>query len=223
MLTAAVMIPARYASSRLPGKCLSVVNGRPLLCHAIANARAGDADRRIIVLSEDEQTLGLAKSEGCETVQEPLSLAHADITETRMAEFVLGSILDPPDIVVVIYGNTAFAPPGIVGRLVEAVRAGADYAQSVMPIPTRLHPWRAVDGNLAEFHPGRADEWSQNFPSLYVITAAGMAFRADVLPRLGRTLLSTPGLRRAAVIHEPGPFFDVDSSADLEALACSAA
>lgn len=214
-MTEAVIIPARYHSSRLPGKCLADVAGRPALAWAVDIARDGDTSRRVIVFSECSETLQLARRLGCETVVEPLSMARRNIYEIDMARFVCDSLLDAPEIVAVIYGNSVIAPAGIVGRLIDAVRLGADYAQSVAPVPVTGHPWKMVDSSLGEFIPGAADRWTQDYAQSYVITSAGMAFRRDVLKRLDGKSLLQADITRTSVVHEPMPVGDIDTADEL--------
>ncbi len=43
-----VIIPARYASTRLPGKPLVDINGKPMIVHVLERARESGADRIIV-------------------------------------------------------------------------------------------------------------------------------------------------------------------------------
>ena len=60
-----VVIPARMASSRLPGKPLIAIAGRPLIAHVVARARESAA-QRVIVASDDERVLDAARQAGAE-------------------------------------------------------------------------------------------------------------------------------------------------------------
>jgi len=60
-----VVIPARMGSSRLPGKPLIAIAGRPLIAHVIARARESAAER-VIVASEDQRILDVALQCGAE-------------------------------------------------------------------------------------------------------------------------------------------------------------
>ena len=48
-----VIIPARYASTRLPGKPLQDINGKPMIVHVLERARESGAER-IIVATDHE-------------------------------------------------------------------------------------------------------------------------------------------------------------------------
>ena len=58
-----VLIPARYASSRLPGKPLADLGGRPMVVHVAERARASGA-RRVIVATDDARIADAAKAHG---------------------------------------------------------------------------------------------------------------------------------------------------------------
>ena len=48
----AVVIPARYASSRFPGKPLAILAGKPMICHVCEKAAASSADT-VLVATDD--------------------------------------------------------------------------------------------------------------------------------------------------------------------------
>src|ERR1700740_1577009 len=50
-----VVIPARYASTRLPGKPLVSLAGQPMIQRVYARAKAGPAGDRVIVATDDER------------------------------------------------------------------------------------------------------------------------------------------------------------------------
>ena len=56
-----VIIPARYASKRFPGKLLALLAGRPLLTHVIERAGAARGVERLIVATDDERIAVVAE------------------------------------------------------------------------------------------------------------------------------------------------------------------
>jgi 3-deoxy-manno-octulosonate cytidylyltransferase (CMP-KDO synthetase) len=58
-----VIIPARYAASRLPGKVLADIAGRPLIQHVYERARQSSADQ-IIIATDDTRVFEVARSFG---------------------------------------------------------------------------------------------------------------------------------------------------------------
>ena len=60
-----VIIPARYASSRLPGKPLADIAGKPMIQHVFEQAKQSGASR-IIIATDNEQVATAAKNFGAE-------------------------------------------------------------------------------------------------------------------------------------------------------------
>ena len=48
-------IPARYASSRLPGKPLSDIAGKPMILHVVEKAKLASSLSDIVVLTDDKR------------------------------------------------------------------------------------------------------------------------------------------------------------------------
>jgi 3-deoxy-manno-octulosonate cytidylyltransferase (CMP-KDO synthetase) len=65
---AVAIIPARYASTRLPGKPLLEINGRPLILHVLKRALAARNIARAIVATDDERILDVVRAAGFEAV-----------------------------------------------------------------------------------------------------------------------------------------------------------
>jgi len=60
-----VIIPARYASSRLPAKMLKEINGKSLIEHTYSNAIKSNASR-VIIATDDERIKTVAEGFGAE-------------------------------------------------------------------------------------------------------------------------------------------------------------
>ena len=77
-----VVIPARYASTRLPGKPLADIHGKPMVQHVVEKALQSGADR-VIVATDDER------------VQQALeSVGHAHEASQRIMRNLHPPILD---------------------------------------------------------------------------------------------------------------------------------
>ncbi|NYY81518.1 hypothetical protein DMI65_23000 [Escherichia coli] len=57
-----VIIPARYASTRLPGKPLVDINGKPMIVHVLERARRSGAERIIAAATDHEDVARAVKS-----------------------------------------------------------------------------------------------------------------------------------------------------------------
>ena len=65
-----VIIPARYASTRLPGKPLLDINGKPMIVHVLERARESGAER-IIVATDHEDVARAVEAVGGGSVHDP--------------------------------------------------------------------------------------------------------------------------------------------------------
>jgi 3-deoxy-manno-octulosonate cytidylyltransferase (CMP-KDO synthetase) len=116
MLRALGVIPARYASTRFPGKPLAPLGNGSLLSAVWSKAAAAARLTRLIVATEDERIVDACRAYGAEAML--TSRDHASGTD-RAAEVVLRSG-DAFDIVVNIQGDEPFVTPTCLNRLVAA-------------------------------------------------------------------------------------------------------
>lgn len=114
-----VVIPARYGSTRLPGKPLLPIAGKPMIAHVCARAREADADE-IIVATDDERINQTVRALGINVVMTRAD--HQSGTE-RIAEVAerLGWAGD--DIIVNLQGDEPLIDPSYL-RSAAAVLAG---------------------------------------------------------------------------------------------------
>ena len=126
----AIIIPARYASTRLPGKLLLDAGGKPLIRHTYENAaRAARADR-IIIATDDERIAAAAREFGADVVM--TSSAHESGSE-RIAE---AARKIEADIVVNVQGDEPELDPRYIDILIDTVATRAAFAATlVCPFP----------------------------------------------------------------------------------------
>ncbi|WP_394176122.1 3-deoxy-manno-octulosonate cytidylyltransferase [Thalassotalea litorea] len=101
-----VVIPARYESSRLPGKVLADIQGKPMIEWVAEKAIASGA-QRIIVATDNQRVMAAVKHlpvEVCETRAD-----HQSGTE-RLAEVVEKYQFDENEIIVNVQGDEPFIP-----------------------------------------------------------------------------------------------------------------
>lgn len=68
-------IPARYGSTRLPGKPLVEVAGRPMIVHVMERVAAADGLDRVLVLTDDERIAAVVEEHGGEYEMTPAGCA----------------------------------------------------------------------------------------------------------------------------------------------------
>lgn len=108
-----VIIPARFASSRLPGKPLADIAGKPMIQHVFEKALQSGASR-VIIATDNENVADVAKSFGTEVCM--TSVNHNSGTE-RLAEVVEKLAIPDNEIIVNIQGDEPLIPPVIVRQV----------------------------------------------------------------------------------------------------------
>lgn len=114
---AAVVIPARIGSTRLPRKPLLDRTGRPLVQHVVDNAARCPLVDRVVVATDSEEIRRALEPFGTEVVM--TSDAHRSGSD-RVAE---AARLLGLDLVVNVQGDEPDLDPGDLANLVEALRA----------------------------------------------------------------------------------------------------
>ena len=126
----AIVLPARYASVRLPGKPLLRETGKPLIQHVYEQATRAKCGGRVVVATDDERIRAAVLAFGGEVVMTRAD--HVSGTD-RVAEVAAG--LDV-DVVVNLQGDEPQFPPDALDALVAllAANAAADAATLMTPI-----------------------------------------------------------------------------------------
>jgi len=121
-----VVIPARYASTRLPGKPLMEIAGKPMIQHVHANAQASGA-AEVIIATDDERIREAAVGFGAKVCM--TSPDHTSGTE-RIAEVVEVFWLNSQRIVVNVQADEPLLPPGLIQQVAMNLfhRPNADVA-----------------------------------------------------------------------------------------------
>jgi 3-deoxy-manno-octulosonate cytidylyltransferase (CMP-KDO synthetase) len=117
-----VIIPARYASTRLPGKPLADVAGKPLIQRVYERAQQSGA-RRVVIATDDERIRAVAESFGGEACM--TSAEHRSGTD-RIAEVIERLRIPADDIVVNLQGDEPMMPPALLRQVAGALATHAE-------------------------------------------------------------------------------------------------
>jgi 3-deoxy-manno-octulosonate cytidylyltransferase (CMP-KDO synthetase) len=109
---AVAIIPARFDSTRLPGKALALIGGRPMVCHVAERTRRARGLARVIVATDDARIEAAVRGMGAEAV---LTRREHPSGTDRLAE--VAARLDAA-IVVNVQGDLPLLDPLMVERLV---------------------------------------------------------------------------------------------------------
>jgi len=127
-----VVIPARYASTRLPGKPLLDIAGKPMVVHVAQRARESGAEE-VCIATDDARIRDAAQAHGCEVVMTAAS--HASGTD-RLAEVARLRGWPAERIVVNVQGDEPRIAPALIKEvaLTLAERDRADMSTACHPI-----------------------------------------------------------------------------------------
>lgn len=140
MVKTLVVIPARYGSSRFPGKPLAKIAGREMLLRVADIAQKGTmhTDARIVVATEDERILNFCREHNLEC------LMTSDACKTgsdRVCEAV--TILNiKPELIINLQGDNPVCPPWFIEELIKAFEE--DTSVDLVTPCTELS-WNALD------------------------------------------------------------------------------
>lgn len=228
------VIPARWASTRFPGKILAKLGSEPMIAHVVRRAQSATTIQDVIVATDDERIARAATAVGAEAVMTGECASGTD----RVAEAVAGR--DEWDVVVNVQGDE----PLLSGKNIDVLVNGlvADDASEIATLCRPLEPERVDDPNAVKVvrdRNGRALYFSRSpipHPRSFE-DAAGLwrlhlgiyGFRRDALARF--VALEPSPLEKAEALEQlralengipilvldaPHPAFGVDTPEDLE-------
>ena len=133
-----VVIPARYAAQRLPGKPLADLHGRPLILHVCDRAASSGA-AQVIVATDDERVRAACAAAGIEV--QMTAAQHASGTD-RIAEVAERRGWREDEVIVNLQGDEPLMPPADIEQAAALLYGRADAQLSTLCTP--IH-------DLAEF------------------------------------------------------------------------
>jgi len=108
-----VIIPARYASTRLPGKPLRDIKGLPMI-HRVWQQACKSSASRVVIATDDKRIEEVACEFGAEVCM--TGIDHQSGTD-RLQEVVEKLCLDPEQIVVNVQGDEPMIPPEVINQV----------------------------------------------------------------------------------------------------------
>lgn len=169
-----VVIPARYASSRLPGKPLADIAGKPMIQHVFE--RAGESRAaRVVVATDDERVRDACERFGAEVVM--TSPNHSSGTD-RLEEVARRLAFEPDHRVINVQGDEPLIPPELINQVADNLEFHPEAA--IATLCERIHdPAQVFNPNVVKVvfdHQGMAhyfsrapipwarDQWSEGKP-----------------------------------------------------------
>lgn len=121
-----VIIPARYQSSRLPGKPLADIGGKPMIQWVYQQALKSGADQ-VVVATDDQRIAEVVEAFGGTVCMTKSS--HESGTE-RLAEVIEKLAIPSDHIIVNVQGDEPLIPPAVISQVAN------NLAQSQAPMAT---------------------------------------------------------------------------------------
>jgi len=125
-LNIVAVIPARYGSTRLPGKALADIDGRPMVEHVYRRASASRVVSQVIVATDDLRIATRVSDFGGRV---RLTKATHETGTDRLAE--VAATLDA-DIIVNVQGDEPLIDPDAIGELVAPFAADASVQMTTL-------------------------------------------------------------------------------------------
>jgi 3-deoxy-manno-octulosonate cytidylyltransferase (CMP-KDO synthetase) len=126
-----VIVPARYASTRLPGKPLRDICGKPMIVHVLERALQSGASW-VVVATDDERIQTTVEAAGGEAM---LTAPHHASGTDRLAEVAARRNLPGDAIVVNVQGDEPLIDPRLVARTAEALALRNDAGIATVATP----------------------------------------------------------------------------------------
>jgi len=114
-LRTAVVIPARYGSSRFPGKVLAQLAGKPMIQHVFERAKASKADMCLIA-ADDQRVIDACASFGAQAIMTDPALPSGS---DRIAAALAGI---EADIVINVQGDEPLLPTEAIDALIDRMK-----------------------------------------------------------------------------------------------------
>ncbi len=134
-MTFRVVIPARFASTRLPGKPLADIGGRPMIEH-VWRCACGSGAAEVIVASDDDRVLAVARAFGADC--ERTAAAHPSGTD-RIAEVAARRQWADDVIVVNVQGDEPLLPAAVIDQVAANLAANARAGMATLAEPLTDH------------------------------------------------------------------------------------
>lgn len=137
------VIPARYASTRLPGKPLAPIAGKPMIQHVVERVRGAKKISRAIVATDDPRIVSAVESFGGEAI---LTRSDHRTGTDRVAEVAART---QGEIFINIQGDEPLIDPSVVDALAEVMLDDAEI-QIATPCTPILRAEDVMDPNITK-------------------------------------------------------------------------
>jgi CMP-N-acetylneuraminic acid synthetase/spore coat polysaccharide biosynthesis predicted glycosyltransferase SpsG len=175
-----IVIPARGGSKGIPRKNLRGLAGRPLIAYAIETALASAHGPEVIVSSDDDEILSVARSLGARALRRPSELASDDVTLDAVVDHALAQVREAngrsPDIVATVQPTSPLLSTSTLDRAIGRLVDQPDLDTLISGTDDRHLRWERAGG---EFRPAYTERRNRQYlPQTYRETGGFLITRA---------------------------------------------
>lgn len=182
-----VVIPARFASTRLPGKPLLDIAGKPMIAHVCERALEAKAEQ-VVVATDDERIYEVVDSLGIEVVMTDKN--HQSGT-TRITEVATLLNWHDDDIIVNLQGDEPLIPPAYIHEVATALAAQWHAGMATLAAE--------IDTVDEVFNPNAVKVITDKKGYALYFSRAAIPWDRDRFSDAAKTLSSTPYLRHIGI------------------------
>jgi len=218
-MTVIAIIPARYGSTRFPGKPLHVIAGLPMVERVRRLALAAGSVDRVIVATDDTRILDAVNAAGGEAMMTPQTCRNG--TE-RSFEAVKG-FARPDDVIINLQGDAPLTPPWVIEAVAAEMAANPELAMATPAVALSDEAYaRMADAKAAGEVGGTTVVFDRQMNALY-FSKAVIPFQREkaagtpVYKHIGLYAYRFSTLSRLVEL-EPSPLEKAESLEQLRAL-----
>lgn len=186
--TTVAIIPARFASIRLPGKALIEIAGKPMVCWVAERARAARNVDRVIVATDSDEIVAAVGARGVEVV---LTGSHHTSGTDRVAE--VAANIPEAEIIVNVQGDEPMISPQTIEKAVAVMTEELSKPDGAGIVTT----WEPVDSNSDLIDPDLVKVVVDDNDNAVYFSRSPIPFPRDAVKRHGSpevALASDPDL-----------------------------
>lgn len=192
--TTVAIIPARFASTRLPGKALIDLAGKPMVCWVAERALAARNVDRVIVATDSQEIVAAVKARGIEVM---LTSEHHTSGTDRVAE--VAAAIPEAQIIVNVQGDEPLISPQTIEKAVDVMAAEmrSDSAANPGGAAKRgagiVTTWEPIESNAELLDPDLVKVVVDDDDNAVYFSRSPVPFPRDAVKRHG-----SPGVALAA-------------------------
>jgi len=195
MMRTTIIIPARYASTRFPGKPLQILKAsdgteKTLIQRSWEAAMAVSGEHDVVVATDDQRIAECVRRFGGDVVMTSESCANG----TERCADAVRSLPSRPDVVVNLQGDAPMTPPWFVEALIAAMHADATLGAATPVL-------RCDQETLGHFLEDRRNDRVGGTTAVFGATGHALYFSKEVIP-----FVPVPDIDPCPVFHHVGVY-----------------